>query len=83
MTSTRWQDNLDPEPQERAMLQARELLTPAAVLSAVGAELAARDKRITALELELKVLRETIAAIERGEKRRAPIIPFDKTSLIA
>ncbi len=67
---------------EPAMLQAKELLTPAAMLSAVGAELAARDKRMAALELELRELRAKLETIERGGRPKL-VLPSSPGAMIA
>jgi hypothetical protein len=83
MTSSNWEDYsaADLEPQQ-ARAPRRQALNAKHILAAVGAEIAARDKRIASLEHELKELREKIEAMERGGKPRQ-VVPFDKSSMIA
>jgi uncharacterized protein YceH (UPF0502 family) len=50
---------------------------------AVGELLGENKKRVDGLEREIAALRERIEAMEGGEKRLKPVVPFDKGSIIA
>ena len=50
---------------------------------AVGELLGENKKRVDGLERVIAALRERIEAMEGGEKRLKPVVPFDKGSIIA